>query len=229
MTVRIRAVAFDLDGLILNTEHVFARAAAVMLANRRRAMPPDLLRRMMGRRPPEGFAVMAEMLQLTESPAELESEAKDIFFRLLETELTTMPGIHGLLDRIEAAGLPKAVATSSPRRYLDDLLARVGLIERFQFALTAEDVVLGKPNPEIYLKAAARLGVAPHEMLVLEDSETGTNAAAAAGAHIVSVPHEFSREHNFAQARFVANGLLDPGILALVTPPVPRDLAPITG
>lgn len=214
----IRAVAFDLDGLILNTEHVFAIAAEEMLARRGLPMPPGLLRGMMGRRPPEGFRIMADMLGLTDSPETLEAEAKEDFFRLLETRLTTMPGVHDLLEHIEQSGLPKAVATSSPRRYLDDLLGRVGLLDRFSFALTAEDVVLGKPNPEIYLKAAERLGVAPQEMLVLEDSETGTRAGVAAGACVVSVPHEFSQSHDFSSAFAVSQrGLQDQLIFSLIT------------
>jgi beta-phosphoglucomutase-like phosphatase (HAD superfamily) len=89
--------------------------------------------------------------------------------------------------------------------------------------LTAEDVSRGKPHPEIYQRAAERLGVAPAEMLVLEDSEAGTRAAAAAGAHIISVPHRHSRHHDFSVARGVAASLVDPVILSLLPlPEVPR-------
>ena len=82
--------------------------------------------------------------------------------------------------------------------------------------LTAEDVTHGKPHPEIYLTAAERLGVEPRDMLVLEDSEMGTTAAAAAGAHIISVPHQHSAHFNFSNAKGVATSLIDPIILALI-------------
>lgn len=75
----------------------------------------------------------------------------------------------------------------------------------------------GKPNPEIYLKAAEHLGVRPENMLVLEDSETGTRAAAAAGAFIVSVPHEHTEGHDFSQSKYVASGLNDPFILRILS------------
>jgi HAD superfamily hydrolase (TIGR01509 family) len=109
-----------------------------------------------------------------------------------------------------------AIATSSSRRYLTALLQKFELLDRFAFTLTAEDVVHGKPHPEIYLTAARRHGVAPAEMLVLEDSETGTRAAAAAGAHVISIPHEHSRRHDFSIARAVAQRLDDPLILRLL-------------
>ncbi|MBI1312769.1 HAD-IA family hydrolase [bacterium] len=206
----IRAVAFDLDGLIFNTEHVFAIAAEELLRDRDRDLPPDLLRQMMGRRPPEGFVIMREMLSLDESPEALLAEASDRFLKLLDEHLEPMPGAFEVFDLLESMGLPKAVATSSPRRFLDDLLGRFSLAPRFQFTLTAEDVTYGKPHPEIYLTAASRLGVEPSQMLVFEDSETGSRAAAAAGAFVISVPHEHSHHHTFDVSHRIANTLNDP-------------------
>jgi len=89
-------------------------------------------------------------------------------------------------------------------------------MERFDLLLTSEDVVEGKPHPEIYLTAASRLGVEPGEMLVLEDSENGIRSAAAAGAVAVSIPHEHSRYHDFSTATFIAERLDDPKILRLL-------------
>ena len=76
---------------------------------------------------------------------------------------------------------------------------------------------IGKTIPDRVAVAAARIGVAPSEMLVLEDSEMGTRSAAAAGAVAVSVPHEHSRHHDFSTAFFVAAGLQDPKIIRLLT------------
>ena len=128
-----------------------------------------------------------------------------------------MPGLFELLDLIELKGLPKGVATSSPRDYLENVFGLFNLMPRFPVALTAESVTHGKPNPEIYLKAADQLGVHPEEMLVLEDTQTGTRAGAAAGAFVVSVPHEHTATHDFSQAKYVARGLDDPFVTGLVT------------
>lgn len=212
----IRAVCFDLDGLMFNTEHVFYDAATELLARRDRQMSHDVMNVLIGRRPLESFKALVTYLQLDDDPDALLAESRVIFENLLPQRLAPMPGLHELLDRIEARGLPKGVATSSPRYYLHDVLNRFELLPRFPMTLTAEDVTQGKPAPEIYLKAAAALGVEPAEMLVLEDSQAGTQAGVAAGAHVVSVPHEFTAAHNFQGARHIASSLRDPYLQALL-------------
>lgn len=212
----ILAVAFDLDGIIVNTEHVFHLAMMELVDARGLPMPDGLLRAMMGKRPQDSYGVMKNMLGVDESPEELHDETHDRFSRLLENHLEPMPGIFELLDQLERLGLPKAVATSSPRDYLTDILARFDLTDRFEFSLTAEDVINGKPHPEIYLTAADRHGITPRQMLVFEDSENGTRAAAAAGACVVSVPHDHSREHDFSLASFIADSLADTGVTSIL-------------
>ncbi len=143
-------------------------------------------------------------------------ETKELFDQYASDHLDTMPGLYDLLDRIEQKTTPKAVATSSPRAYMTPLLSRFALLERFVTTLTAEDVQHGKPNPEIYLTAAARLQVAPAEMLVLEDSETGTRAAASAGTVAISIPNKHTRQGDFSMASFLAESLHAEGVFSLV-------------
>jgi len=212
----IKAVVFDLDGLMFNTESVFTLAGTELLKRRGKTPTPDLFHRMMGRRPVEGFQILISVMELSETFEELARESEEIFTVMLADRLAPMPGLYELLDVIEQRGLPKGVATSSPRRYMQSILGRFDLIPRFDVILTAEDVTKGKPEPEIYLTAAARLGVEPQEMLVLEDSEAGTRAAHAAGAHIISIPHEFSAAQDFSVARAIALSLTDPVILGLL-------------
>ncbi|TWT58046.1 Phosphorylated carbohydrates phosphatase [Thalassoglobus neptunius] len=208
----IRAVAFDLDGLMFNTEEVFNRTGTEVLRRRGKVPHPELFLSMMGRRADEAFQVMIDMMELTDSIPELKLESEEVFGVFLDEMVAPMPGLLDLLDRIEQRNLPKAVATSSHRDFLEKLLNRFELMDRFHHTLTAEDVSLGKPHPEIYLTAAERLNVRPEQMLVLEDSENGTLAAAAAGAHVISVPHEISRHHDFSKAKGIATSLADPVI-----------------
>ena len=186
---RIQAVVFDLDGLMLNTEDVFSLAGKQMLTRRGLQMTDEIHRSMLGRRPNEAFQALKDLTGITDSIDDLKQETRVLFSEIAADHLQMMPGLLNLLDAIESAGLPKAVATSSPRDYMKNLLTRFDLLSRFSFALTAEDVVQGKPDPEIYLKAASQLGVPPGQVLVLEDSETGTRAAVAAGTIAVSVPN----------------------------------------
>jgi HAD superfamily hydrolase (TIGR01509 family) len=123
-----------------------------------------------------------------------------------------MPGVEDLLDELHAANVPAAVATSGTRQYADHVLTRLDLKRRFRFVLTADDIQRGKPDPEVYLLAARRLGIAPSRMLVLEDSANGCRAAVAAGAFTVAVPNRHTREHVFTGARFIADTLTDPRI-----------------
>jgi HAD superfamily hydrolase (TIGR01509 family) len=216
MTSPIRAVCFDLDGLMFNTEHVFFEAGGELLRRRGKEMTIDVMNVLIGRRPMESFKALVDYLQLTETPEALLEESRQIFHAMLATRLAPMPGLFDLLDRIEARGLPKAVATSSPRYYLNDVLGQFDLLRRFAITLTSEDVTHGKPNPEIYLKAAELLAVEPAEMLVMEDSAAGTAAAVAAGAHVVSIPHEFTAGHDFAGAKHIAGSLADPYLHGLL-------------
>jgi len=210
MNPTIRAVVFDCDGLMFNTEEIFNLAGRELMRRREKVMTQECLHRMMGLRPHDAFAVMVETFDLDEPIEDLLTESQEIFNSHLDAHLAPMPGLFELLEAIENYGLPKGVATSSPRDYLDGILARFELQARFAVTLTAEDVTHGKPHPEIYLKAAEQIGVAPAEMLVLEDSQAGTQSAAAAGAVVVSIPYEHARRLDFSAAHHIADSLHDP-------------------
>jgi len=212
----IVAVVFDLDGLMFNTEEIFNETGTELLRRRGIYETQPVIDRMMGRRADEAFYEMITFCQLPETIEELKAESNEIFHKLLHEKIKPMPGLFELLDVIEQRDLPKAVATSSGRNYLEEVLNRFDLLHRFQTTLTSEDVRHGKPHPEIYLQAAQRLNVPPEQMLVLEDSSNGTKAAAAAGAHIVSVPHQFSSRQDFTGTRHIATSLLDDYILSLL-------------
>ena len=213
----IRAVVFDLDGLMFNTEDIFNDVGRLVLQRRGKEMTRELLQQMMGRRAPEALGLMIEFHGLTDDTVGgLLDETRTLFTELAVDRLAPMPGLHTLLDRIEARGLAKGVATSSGRRYLEEILHRFDLLDRFAITLTAEDVTHGKPHPEIYLTAAEQLGVAPGEMLVLEDSHAGTTAAVSAGAVAISVPNDHSRHQDFSHATYVATRLDDPYVLRLL-------------
>lgn len=212
----IRAVVFDLDGLMLNTEDIFELAGVELMARRGLVMTDEIRHSMMGRRPTEAFTVLKKLTGITDHLEDLMRETWNLFDVIAENRLATMPGLHEVLSLIDARQLPRAVATSSPRDYMQHLLQKFGLLQGFHTTLTAEDVTHGKPHPEIYLKAAKMLQVEPSEMLVLEDSETGTRAAAAAGAYTVSVPNRHTESGDFSQSHLRVPSLLDERLHALL-------------
>lgn len=205
-----RAVVFDLDGLMFNTEELYHEVGTEVLRRRGKAFDLELLHRMMGRPGPVALQLMIDYHNLDATVEQLSAENDEIFRDLLDTRLAFMPGLELLLEAIESRGIPKAIATSSGPRFVHNVLSRFALAPRFEFILTSEDIVEGKPHPEIYLTAAERFAVDPEEMLVLEDSQNGCRAAVAAGTFAVAVPAGHSRGHDFTGAKLVIDTLADP-------------------
>jgi len=220
-TESIAAVVFDLDGLMVNTEEVFHTACSRALLDLGFELRPEVHRQMIGRRTREAFTILVEHLgvenfDMDEPVDRLIDVSHSAFDVLLETELRTMPGLFELLEQIRLKQIPRAVATSSSRPYLERVLQRIELHSEFRVMLTGDDVEHAKPSPEIYLKTARALNVPPQQMLVFEDSEAGTQAAASAGARVISIPHQHTRHQDFSNAFAVAERLDCPLIMELL-------------
>ncbi len=216
------AVAFDLDGLMFNTEELYQHVGTELLRRRGKEFAPELLHQIMGRPQPVALQMMIDWHALSDTVEILSVETEEVFVGLLDTRLALMPGLKELLDALEAGGIPKGVATSSGSRFTRNVLGRFHLEPRFSFIVTCEDVTHGKPDPEIYLKAASRFGIDPHQMMVLEDSANGCKAAVAAGAFAVAVPAEHSSNHQYPGAAFIAETLRDPRIYAALKLPAQK-------
>jgi HAD superfamily hydrolase (TIGR01509 family) len=211
----LRAVTFDLDGLMVNTEELYDTVMHELCSRRSLTFTDDLRVKMMGRPGHISIAYMIEHHALVDDTVQGLLEESDLLFSgVLEERLELMPGLLDLLAALEAAGIPKGIATSSRRKYVDHVLQRFDLTDRFRFVISSENVTHGKPHPEVYLAAAERHGVQPEAMMVLEDSQNGCTAAVAAGAFAVAVPGIHSRTHDFSGARIIAASLQEPAIYA---------------
>ncbi len=183
------AVIFDLDGTLLDTERV-AQAAFFTTCDELGVAPrEDLLLRCVGAAAPIARRVIEEGY----GPG-LDSEAffaawSRNFTQLGEVTATPLkPGALALLDAVEQLGLPMAVATSSGTSHAIEKLRRAGVLDRVRTVSGADQVENPKPDPEVYLRAAAYLGVDPTACLAVEDSEYGVRAAHAAGMTVIQVP-----------------------------------------
>jgi HAD superfamily hydrolase (TIGR01509 family) len=212
-TQKLSAVIFDLDGLIVNSEDVYEQADVEVLRRRGKTYDAELRAKMMGRPTAESLRAMIEWHALEDTVEFLDAERSLLRDKLLEISIDAMPGLHGLLQALERAGVPKAIATSGHRSYAADVLNRLDLHTRFELVLTSEDVVHGKPAPDVYQLAAKRLGLASAQTMVLEDSVNGCSAGVAAGAFTVAVPNRHTRDYEFTGVAFVADTLADPRIL----------------
>jgi HAD superfamily hydrolase (TIGR01549 family) len=210
------AVAFDMDGLMFDTENVYWKAASALLAKRGFIYTDELCAAVMGRPPQYCFELFKERFQLPETWQELQRESEDFFLQFLDDGFSEMPGLYELLNVLEKQKIQKCICTSSAIRVVSEVLKRKGLTERFDFILTAEDIRFGKPNPEIYLKAAERFGVKPYQVLVLEDSTAGTQAAKAAGCFCAAVRAEHNRNSDLSAANYIANALNEQYLIELL-------------
>jgi HAD superfamily hydrolase (TIGR01509 family) len=220
-TTRLQAVTFDLDGLMFNTEQLYQEVDREILARRGKDFPDALCDLMMGRKASVALQIMIDWHQLEETTERLAKEIAALFAQLLPQRLAPMPGLLPLLDALERASIAKAIATSSGRKFVDQVLGQFSLKPRFEFVLTGEDIHHGKPEPDVYLLAANRLGVPCEQMMVLEDSQIGCQAAMAAGAFTVAVPHGRSLNHDFPNVQFKASSLADTRIAAALQIPQP--------
>ena len=211
-----QAVAFDMDGLMFNTEDLYDEVGDTLLQRHGQRFTRQLKLEMMGRPGQEALAIMKHRCNLPQSVAELREEVRRIFSDVLPGRIEMMAGLAALLEFLEQQKIPKCVATSSHRQFATEALASFELEPRFEFVLTADDVKNGKPDPEVYLAAAQRLGVRTEQLLVLEDSVIGSRAAVAAGAFTIAVPTTHSVGGDFSHVNHVAESLLDPMIRNLL-------------
>jgi len=229
-TIRqLRAVVFDLDGLLFNTEELYQFVGAELLRRRGKTFEEELIQKIMGRPQPVALQMMIDWHGLDTTVEMLAKETEEVFVEILDERLKLMPGAAELLLALEAAAIPKAIATSSGRRFTRNVLGRFHLEPRFEFILTGEDVTHGKPDPEIYRRAAERFQIAADRMMVLEDSENGCRAAVSAGAFAVAVPNGPSSDHDFSGAMLIANSLSDERIYAALGIPMGQSEAARSG
>jgi HAD superfamily hydrolase (TIGR01509 family) len=214
---KISAVVFDMDGLMFNTEDIYNSVGDALLKPRGHAFTLELKLKMMGLPGVKAFEVMVEHCGLADSAEELKSESEQLFGQLLPREVRPLPGLLDLLDRLEQIPIPKAIATSSQRKFADIALKQFDLAPRFEFVLSAESVENGKPHPDVYLLAAKRLKLAPEKLLVLEDSVTGSMAAATAGTNVIAVPTPHSAGCDYSHVDQIATSLEDPIIWEMIT------------
>jgi len=202
----IEAILFDLDGLMVDSEPHSIAAWQAVLAKRGVQFDRAALDWILGQRLIETAAYAVRSFHLPDRPEDLAQEKAEYQIAHLDGNVQPMPGLIELLDWVDQSGLKKAVASSGLRRYIDAVLSAVNLRARFNVIISADDVVNGKPAPDVFLAAATALHVAPQNCLVLEDAPLGVQAAKAAGMTCWAVPNAHSRALDLSPAdRVVAS------------------------
>lgn len=195
----VKAVVFDMDGLIVDTE-VLIRDLMMELAPRFGGdLPHEVFQRMVGL-PNEASDAVARAHFGPDFPLDAFGQAISARVRVtLEAGVALKTGVVELLDHLDLAKTPRAIATSSSHGAVQRTLGPSGVLTRFDAVVAAGDYARGKPNPDPFLIAAARLDVAPDACLALEDSHNGVRAAHAAGMMTVMVPDLLEPTHEMRE------------------------------
>lgn len=177
-----RLALFDCDGVLVDSERLSVRVEVGILGDLGWDISPEeIVERFLGVSDADYVAAIEQHLGI-ELPKGWLEEMEPRYREAFERELTTVPGVVAALDRIEAAGIRTAVASSGTHSKLRFTLTHTGLFDRFEGRIfSATEVPNGKPAPDLFLHAAATLGAEPSRTTVIEDSPAGLQAALAAG------------------------------------------------
>ena len=183
----VRALLFDLDGVLIDTEPVWERVRREYVGRRGVAWTQEIQAQMMGVRTDVWSGVMSNLVGGSPTAPEI---AQQMIEEIATDYRRTLPSIAGADEVVRnlARHYPMGIASGSPRALIDLVLELLGVTTCFQSTLSSDDVVHGKPAPDPYIELARRLGFAPTDCVAIEDSANGIRSALAAEARVIAVP-----------------------------------------
>jgi HAD superfamily hydrolase (TIGR01509 family) len=207
---KVIAVIYDVDGTLINSEplHVEAWKRALITEGKTiDSLSSEFLQTMAGKKPAVIAKGMIDELSIDISAEQFLKEKTDTLLSLVETSLEAMPGAIESVKRLKTAGYKLAIGTSLDRAFINTVLSKFGISDAFEVIVTGDEITKGKPDPETYLQAAAKLHVKPSECLVLEDAQTGVAAAKASGAFCIGVEDVNAAPQNLSEADVIVHSL----------------------
>lgn len=204
----MKAIIFDFDGTILDTEYTELAAWQFVYSEYNHILPLDQWHKRVGSGP-ENFDPMLYLEHLIGTPVDREAVTKHRRKKLAElvADLQPFPGVHDWLLAASKQGLKLAIVSSSPRYWVATHLERIGFLKYFDFIVTGDDVKKLKPHPEGYQIAIQKLELTPEEVLAIEDSPNGASAALAADLKCIIVPNRVTVNLQFPQVFRTINSL----------------------
>ena len=184
----IEAVAFDLDGVLIQSEEVWDEVRGGYVRERGGRWDAEVQRAVMGMSSIEWSHFLHDVAGVPDPPETINEE---IVRRMLAAFRQRLPLVEGAVEAVQrlAAHYRLALASSSNRTLIDAVLDLAGLAQYFQATVSSEEVARGKPAPDVYLEAARRLGVEPVRCAAVEDSHAGIRSAKAAGMRVIAIPN----------------------------------------
>jgi HAD superfamily hydrolase (TIGR01509 family) len=209
MSQKIRAVIFDMDGLLVDSEPLINAAAIAMFNEKGLVVQPEDFLPFVGAGEDRYIGGVAEKYQFPLDVPQAKKRTYEIYLDLVPTRLEAFPGVHALVQTCRQAGLRVAVASGTGRVKALAGLRKIGLPEEsWDTVVSGEQVQRNKPAPDIFLSTAQKLGVDPSACVVLEDSVNGVRAAKAAGMRCIAVAQTFPASR-LQEADVVRDSVMD--------------------
>jgi HAD superfamily hydrolase (TIGR01509 family) len=184
----VRAVVFDLDGVLVGSEELWDVVRRGVAVEAGRPWPTGATRAMQGMSTAEWSAYLIDAVGVPAKPDEVAATVIDRMADQYDRWLPLLPGAVEVVERL-GRRWPLGLASSSPRRLIDTVLESAGLAQWFEVIVSTEEVVAGKPSPAVYQTVVQRLGVDPVQAIAIEDSSNGLRSAATAGLGVLAVPN----------------------------------------
>jgi HAD superfamily hydrolase (TIGR01509 family) len=202
------ALIFDFDGLVIDTESTDFESWRSVYADHGHDLPRDRWQAVIGTddRAFDPLRHLKELMGGSLFEEQVHAARRSRRDRLVE-DLRPLPGVVTWIEAARVRGLALAIASSSPRSWVEGHLIRIGLGSAFELLMTSDRVARVKPDPELYCRALEELGVAPERALAIEDSPNGVQAAKGAGLYCVAVPGPMTRDLSFHAADLVIGSL----------------------
>ena len=196
----IKAVIFDLDGVIVESEHIHIEAEKQTMLKHGVHITSEELHKYTGTTAKHMFTELIGKYKLNTTFEKTFSEKEEILFKLLKEDTRPTKGIIKLLQKLKQRNIKLAIASSSHRRLINFVLERLNIEASFDSIIGAEDITHSKPNPEIFLKTAEKLVVSPAECCVVEDAALGVEAAKRAGMKCIGYRNPNSGDQDLSKA-----------------------------
>ena len=198
----LAAVIFDFDGVVIDSHHAHERSWFMLADEIGMSLTTEQFTSTFGQRNETILPLLAWAEEHDTARIKELGDRKEVLYReiLAQEGIEALPGVVALLENLKAAGIPTAVGTSAQRKNIECAFRLLGIDHLFQDVAASEDVSRGKPDPEIFLKAAAKLGANPAHCVVIEDAHVGLRAARAAGMKCVGVTTTHPAESLAAEA-----------------------------
>jgi beta-phosphoglucomutase family hydrolase len=196
----IKAVIFDLDGVIVESENAHIEAEKQIFLKYGLAVSAGELHRYTGTTAKVMFTEFIAKYKLATTFEELNLQKEKILLNLLKQDAEPTKGVLSLIRELKRRGIKLAIGSSSTRNLVNYILKKLNITCLFDCIIAAEDVEHSKPNPEIFLKAAEELGVSPSQCLVIEDAQLGVEAAKSAGMKCIGYRNPHSGNQDLSKA-----------------------------